>query len=111
MVISMERPKILFVFNPRSGKAKIKNKLCDIIDIFVKAGYEVTVYPTQEEGDAIRAVRDKREDYALLVCSGGDGTLDEVVNGMIKCGKHRILRRSVYEKGGGDDCERKGLCL
>lgn len=62
MVISMERPKILFVFNPRSGKAKIKNKLCDIIDIFVKAGYEVTVYPTQEEGDAIRAVRDKRED-------------------------------------------------
>ena len=79
MVISMERPKILFVFNPRSGKAKIKNKLCDIIDIFVNAGYEVTVYPTQEEGDAIRAVRDKREDYALLVCSGGDGTLDEVL--------------------------------
>ena len=37
MVIRMERPKILFVFNPRSGKAKIKNKLCDIIDIFVKA--------------------------------------------------------------------------
>lgn len=84
---SMGKPKILFVFNPRSGKAKIKNKLCDIIDIFVKAGYEVTVYPTQEEGDAIRAVRDKREDYDLLVCSGGDGTLDEVVNGMIKCGK------------------------
>ncbi len=83
----MEKSKILFVFNPRAGKAKIKNKLCDIIDVFVKAGYEVTVYPTQAEGDAIRAVRDKREDYDLLVCSGGDGTLDEVVNGMIKCGK------------------------
>lgn len=83
----MEKSKILFVFNPRAGKAKIRNKLCDIIDIFVKAGYEVTVYPTQAEGDAIRAVKDKREDYDLLVCSGGDGTLDEVVNGMIKCGK------------------------
>lgn len=83
----MEKSKILFVFNPRAGKAKIKNKLCDIIDVFVKAGHEVTVYPTQAEGDAIRAVRDKREDYDLLVCSGGDGTLDEVVNGMIKCGK------------------------
>lgn len=83
----MEKSKILFVFNPRAGKAKIKNKLCDIIDVFVKAGYEVTVYPTQAEGDAIRAVRDKREGYDLLVCSGGDGTLDEVVNGMIKCGK------------------------
>lgn len=83
----MEKSKILFVFNPRAGKAKIKNKLCDIIDVFVKAGYEVTVYPTQAEGDAIRAVRDKREGYDLLVCSGGDGTLDEVVNGMIKCGR------------------------
>lgn len=83
----MESGKILFVFNPRAGKAKIKNKLCDIIDIFVKAGYEVTVYPTQEEGDAIRAVRDKKECYDLLVCSGGDGTLDEVVNGMTKCRK------------------------
>lgn len=83
----MEKSKILFVFNPRAGKAKIRNKLCDIVDIFVKAGYEVTVYPTQAEGDAIRAVKDKREDYDLLVCSGGDGTLDEVVNGMIKCGK------------------------
>lgn len=83
----MEKQKILFVFNPRSGKAKIKNKLCDIINIFVKAGYEVTVYPTQEEGDAVRAVRDKKEDYDLVVCSGGDGTLDEVVNGMMKCQK------------------------
>ncbi|MDE7014875.1 MAG: YegS/Rv2252/BmrU family lipid kinase [Kineothrix sp.] len=83
----MVKPKILFVFNPRAGKAKVKNKLCDIIDIFVKAGYEVTVYPTQAEGDAIQAVKDKREDYDLLVCSGGDGTLDEAVNGMIKCEK------------------------
>lgn len=83
----MVKPKILFVFNPRAGKAKIRNKLCDIIDIFVKAGYEVTVYPTQAEGDAIQAVKDKREDYDLLVCSGGDGTLDEAVNGMIKCEK------------------------
>lgn len=83
----MERAKILFVFNPRAGKAKIRSKLCDIIDIFVKAGYEVTAYPTQEEGDAVRIVRDKKEDYDLVVCSGGDGTLDEVVNGMMKCQK------------------------
>lgn len=83
----MEETRILFVFNPRAGKAKIKNKLCDIINIFAKAGYEITVYPTQKEGDAVRAVRDKKEDYDLVVCSGGDGTLDEVVNGMMKCQK------------------------
>lgn len=80
----MEARKMLFVFNPRAGKAKIHNKLCDILDIFTKAGYEITVYPTQYEGDAIRAVQSKREEYDLLVCSGGDGTLDEAVNGMIK---------------------------
>lgn len=80
----MDTKKLLFVYNPRAGKAKIRNKLCDIIDVFVKAGYEVTVYPTQYEGDAISTVQNKTGDYDLLVCSGGDGTLDEVVNGMIK---------------------------
>lgn len=80
----MKEKRMLFVFNPRAGKAKIKGRLCDIIDIFVKAGYRVAVYPTQYEGDAIRAVREKEEEVDLLVCSGGDGTLDEVVNGMIQ---------------------------
>lgn len=79
---------MLFIFNPRAGKAKIKNKLCEIIDIFVKAGYEVTVYPTQEAGDAVRAVREKEDGYDILACSGGDGTLDEVVNGMVQCNKN-----------------------
>lgn len=80
----MRSRKLLFIFNPRAGKSKIKGKLFNIVDIFVKAGYEVTIYPTQYEGDAIRAVMEKDESYDLLVCSGGDGTLDEVVNGMIK---------------------------
>ncbi len=81
----METKKVLFVYNPRAGKAKIRNKLYDIIDIFTKAGWEVTVYPTQQEGDAVRAVTEKKPGYDLLVCSGGDGTLDEAVNGMTQC--------------------------
>lgn len=83
----MDAKNILFVYNPRAGKAKIRTKLCDIIDIFAKAGCEITVYPTQQEGDAVRAVRNKKKRYDLLVCSGGDGTLDEAVNGMVKCSK------------------------
>lgn len=83
----MTNKKLFFIFNPRAGKAKIKNKLLDIIDIFVKAKYDVTVYPTQKEGDAMHVVKDKAENYDILVCSGGDGTLDEVVNGMFRCGK------------------------
>lgn len=76
---------MLFVYNPRAGKAQIRSNLLDIIDIFVKAGYEVTAYPTQAPGDAIKAVRERRKGYDIVVCSGGDGTLDEVVTGMMQC--------------------------
>lgn len=78
--------KLLFIYNPRAGKAQIRSNLLDIIDIFVKAGYQVTAYPTQATGDAVKAVREIKDDsYDLLVCSGGDGTLDEVVTGMMQC--------------------------
>lgn len=77
--------KMLFVYNPRAGKAQIRSNLLDIIDIFAKAGYEVTVHPTQAAGDAVKAVRERREGYDIVACSGGDGTLDEVVNGMMQC--------------------------
>ena len=79
--------KLLFVFNPFSGKAQINNHLLEIIDIMVKAGYEVTVYPTQCAGDAREKVKGEAEKYDLVVCSGGDGTLDETVEGLLHCGK------------------------
>ncbi|MEG0107955.1 MAG: diacylglycerol kinase family protein, partial [Lachnospiraceae bacterium] len=44
--------KLLFIYNPNSGKGQIKAKLAEILDIFVKAGYELTVYPTQAYMDA-----------------------------------------------------------
>lgn len=80
----MKRKKMLFVFNSHSGKELIKSKIADILDIFVKAGYEVTAYPTQGPEDARKLVRGKAARYDLIVCSGGDGTLDEVVSGMMK---------------------------
>ena len=77
--------RMLFIYNPRAGKAQIRSNLLDIIDIFVKAGYEVTAYPTQAAGDAIKAVEERRSGYDIVVCSGGDGTLDKVVTGMMRC--------------------------
>lgn len=76
--------KLLFIYNPNAGKGLIKPKLSDVLDIFVKAGYEVTVYPTQKYRDGYQKVRHFKERYDLVVCSGGDGTLDEVVTGMMK---------------------------
>lgn len=82
------RKKVLFVYNPHAGKAKIKNYLYEILDIFAKAGFEVTAYPTQEQKEAVGIVIDCVENYDMLVCSGGDGTLDEVVTGMLRSGKN-----------------------
>lgn len=80
----MEKNKLLFIYNAHAGKSRIKNHLVEIIDIFTKAGYEVTAYPTQCQGDAIHMVMNRAGDFDLLVCSGGDGTLDEVVTGMMQ---------------------------
>ncbi len=78
--------ELLFVYNPKAGKAMIKNKLADILDIFARGGYEITIVPTQKRGDAREVVEGRRDSYELVVCSGGDGTLDEVVTGMIRSG-------------------------
>lgn len=75
--------KLLFVFNRFAGKGQIGPKLGEIIDILVKGGYEVTAYPTQSHRDAFRKVRRMSDDYDIVVCSGGDGTLDETVAGMM----------------------------
>lgn len=82
------KKKLLFVFNPYSGKAQIKTQLFDIVDTMVKADYDVTVYPTQAAGDAVKKVEAEAGNYDLVVCSGGDGTLDETVTGMM----HRTER-------------------
>lgn len=76
--------KLLFIFNPHSGKGQIKNNLVDIVDIMVKAGYDVTIYTTQARADATRKVMEEAANFDRIVCSGGDGTLDEVVTGLIK---------------------------
>jgi len=78
--------KLLFVYNPKAGKAQIRTKLADILDIFAGAGYEMTVFPTGKRDDARKIVAGRRKDYNLVVCSGGDGTLDETVTGMIQSG-------------------------
>ena len=75
--------RMLFVYNPNSGMGLLKPKLSDVIDTFVKGGYEVTVYPTQRSQDAVRKVSEYTEEYDLVACSGGDGTLDEVVTGLL----------------------------
>lgn len=80
----MGRRKMLFLFNMKSGKGMIRGRLGEILDIFVKGGYEVTAHPTQSYKDAQRMTVEYAGEYDVVVCSGGDGTLDEVVSGMME---------------------------
>ena len=75
---------MLFIVNPLSGKGKVKERLLGILDIFIKNGYEVTVHVTQKRGDALNKARERDDSYDRIVCSGGDGTLDEVVTGVVQ---------------------------
>ncbi len=85
------KKKMFFLYNPRSGKGIIKTKLEDIIEHFTKAGYEIVVYPTQAKGDAYEKVMEYESQVDVIVCSGGDGTLDEVVSGLMACGSDTPL--------------------
>ena len=80
--------RMYFIYNPVAGKAAISDRLGDIIDRFVKADYEVTVRPTQNSDDASESARYAcTQGYDLLVCSGGDGTLSQCLQGVMKCNK------------------------
>lgn len=86
------KEKMLFIYNPHSGKGQIKNKLMDIVNIFTIAGYEIVIYPTQEKSDAYRLVCESDGRFDCIVCSGGDGTLNEVVSAVLT---HNISRPKV----------------
>ena len=83
--------KMLFVFNPRSGKEQIKGHLMEILDIFTRAGYEIRVHVTQKQSDAAEVVARYGNRVDVVVCSGGDGTLNETVTGMMKLKKLPML--------------------
>lgn len=83
----MENKKLLIITNPRSGKAKIKNEILKIIQIFSDADFDVTVYPTKRQGDATKKAQSLNEgDFDRIVVCGGDGTLNEVITGIMRKG-------------------------
>ncbi len=74
--------RLLFIYNPFAGKGMIRNTLSYILEEFSDCGYEVVVHPTTGSKDAARTVEECGDSFDLIVCCGGDGTLDEVVTGM-----------------------------
>ena len=75
--------KLLLIVNPIAGTKKATKHLADIIFIFNQANFEVNTYITAEQGDAKKAVESFGQTADVIVCCGGDGTLNEVITGIM----------------------------
>lgn len=82
--------KILFVYNPESGKGKIKSKINYIKEYIEKRNHLITIKPTTKPNDAYLYMEDLTG-YEMVLVAGGDGTLNEVVNGLMKLDNKPLL--------------------
>lgn len=77
--------KLLWIVNPHAGRGALSGKVLLCIDVFQKAGYEVTLHTTTGAQDATRIAQEQAPQYDRIVCAGGDGTLNEVIAGLMQC--------------------------
>ncbi len=75
--------KILFIFNAKAGHAAIGSHLLEIIDAFNSEDTSLTVMTTRYCGHATELVRTFGPEYDVILTSGGDGTVNEIANGLI----------------------------
>ncbi len=75
---------LLFIVNPKAGLNRKKDFTTKAIDVFKTAGYDVNVRVTRRSDDGEVIVKEDGKKADLVVCMGGDGTLSEVVKGIIK---------------------------
>lgn len=80
----MERKKLLLIVNPRAGRSKSRGPLYDAASIFSQAGYLLNIHNTTEPGDAAETAAREGGGYDVVVAAGGDGTLNEVISGLMR---------------------------
>lgn len=78
------RRKLLFLVNPKAGHVELKNHLMEVLDVFTAGGFDATVHTTQSPGELTEFLSRHGAEYDLAVCSGGDGTLNEAVSGIME---------------------------
>ena len=72
--------KIAIIYNPNAGSAKIKKLLKIKERLSLKSS--VTIYDTQKPGDATSIAKRECKNFDIIVAAGGDGTINEVINGI-----------------------------
>ena len=79
--------KVLLIINPVAGKTKGRTATFLLADGLCRAGYVPTTYITGARGDARQITEQLAPHHELVICCGGDGTLNEVIDGLLDCGK------------------------
>lgn len=98
--------KVRIIYNPTSGREAFKKELPTVLERFEQAGYETSTHATTpEEGDAIRAAEHAVErGFDVIIAAGGDGTINEVINGM--AGKEYRPKLGIIPTGTTNDFAR-----
>jgi diacylglycerol kinase (ATP) len=82
----MRRPRARLIYNPSAGKELMRTHLPDVLDTLDAGGLEVSCTMTHGPYDAVRAAKQAvEEECEYVIAAGGDGTINEVVNGISGC--------------------------
>ena len=79
----MTQKKLLMIVNPTAGKKKSRGPLFDAAAILSQAGYLISIHNTAFPGDAFQTAATLGKEYDVVVAVGGDGTLNQVVSGIM----------------------------
>ena len=80
----MSQKNMIFIVNPKAGKNILRKKMVEVVDEFSRAGYHVEVYTTKSAEDAEQHIYDVGDLHDLIVISGGDGSVDNAVTGVMR---------------------------
>ena len=78
--------KLLFIMNPFAGQKKANKVLPEILMLFTEAGFEINISMTTGPGVAAQLAAERGGMADLVVCCGGDGTLNETIAGLLDAG-------------------------
>ena len=84
----MNRKKVLVLINPNSGKKNSKESVLDALNVFSANDYQMEIYLSQKPMDVTRYIEENGERFDVVAVFGGDGTLNEATNGLMKL-KHK----------------------
>ena len=84
----MNRKKVLVLINPNSGKKNSKESVLDVLNVFSANNYQMEIYLSQKPMDVTRYIEENGERFDVVAVFGGDGTLNEATNGLMKL-KHK----------------------